>query len=121
MDPELRALQDENARLKKIIGNQAAGSRTKKDVASGVMMHVGGQYKHKDDTNSLAALEGCFGICNVGNSKSNTSNSVSNIVLGRIINQAKKSKTNPGKIEVIIDKSSKIPDKVKVNSNGKPI
>lgn len=95
-----------------------AGSRTKSDVASGGMIHVGGEYKHKDGTTSLAASEGCFGISNKGNSKSNPSNSVSNNVLGRIINQANKSKTNPGKIEVIIDKRTSISDKRQIDRNG---
>lgn len=91
--------------------------RDKKDIAKGIMIHVGGNYKHADGTTSVAASEGCFGVSNKNNSASNPSNSVSNNVLGRILNQAKKSQTNPGKIEVIIEKrsQSEIPNKISVN------
>jgi RHS repeat-associated protein len=89
-------------------GNQASvdmGYRKKTDVASGVMIHVGGNYQ-KDGKNKVAASEGCFGACNPGNSSTNQSNSYSNTVMNAIQNQANKSKTNPGKIEIIIQKRS---------------
>ena len=92
--------------------------RTKSDRATGIMIHVGGNYKHADGSTTVAASEGCFGVSNNNNSASNPSNSVSNNVLGRIINQANKSQTNPGKIEVIIEKrnQSEIPNKIEVNN-----
>jgi RHS repeat-associated protein len=91
-----------------------AGSRTKSDVASGIMMHVGGHYKHKDGTTTVAASEGCFGVVNNNNSATNPSNTVSNSMLGKIITQANKSTTNKGKIEVVIEKRTTIPDKISV-------
>lgn len=94
--------------------------RSKSDVAKGIMIHVGGNYKHANGSTSVAASEGCFGVSNNNNSASNPSNSVSNNVLGRIITQAQNSKTKPGKIEVIIEKrnQSEIPNKVNVGRNG---
>ena len=91
--------------------------RDKKDVAKGIMIHVGGNYKHADGSTSVAASEGCFGVSNKNNSSSNPSNSVSNSVLGRIITQANKSQTNPGKIEVVIEKrnQNEIPNKITTN------
>jgi hypothetical protein len=80
------------------------GYRTKSDVASGVMLHVGGDYQHADGSTSCAASEGCFGITDGNSSSSNPSNDYSNKVLGSIIDQANKSKTNKGKIEIIIEK-----------------
>ncbi|PLK42059.1 hypothetical protein [Emticicia sp. TH156] len=77
--------------------------RSKADVAAGVMIHVGGNY-NLGANSKTAASEGCFGVCNNNNSKSNPSNSYSNSVLNAIQNQAAKSQTNPGKIEVIIQK-----------------
>lgn len=78
--------------------------RTQSDVASGLMMHVGGIYDHADGTQSMAASEGCFGITNGNNSAANPSNEYSNSVLSDIIGRAKNSESNPGLIEVIIDK-----------------
>jgi hypothetical protein len=79
------------------------GYRNKKDVASGVMIHVGGNYD-KGGKNRVAASEGCYGVCNPDNTSSKQSNNYSNNVMNKIQNQAAKSKTNPGKIEVIIQK-----------------
>ncbi len=45
-----------------------------------------------------------MGICNVNNSKSNPSNKYAAKVINTIINQAKKSDSNPCKIEVILQK-----------------
>ena len=102
--------------------NQAAvdmGYRDKADVAKGIMMHVGGNYD-LNGSNKVAASEGCFGVTNNNNSSSNQSNAVSNNVLGRIINQANKSQSHPGKIEVIIEKRTKseIPNNIKIDLNG---
>jgi RHS repeat-associated protein len=83
------------------------GYRDKSDVAKGIMLHVGAVYQRADGTISTAASEGCFGICNETSSSSKPSNEYSNEVLGKIISQANKSKTNYGKIEVIIQKRSK--------------
>jgi len=68
------------------------------------MLHVGGTYEHADGNTSLAASEGCFGITDGTSSETNPSNNYSNRVLGSIIDQANRSKTNKGKIEVIIEK-----------------
>lgn len=84
-------------------GNQTSvdlGYRTKADVASGVMMHVGGTYEHADGSMSTAASEGCFGVTD----GRTPSNNYSNNALETIIDQAGKSKTNKGKIEFIIEK-----------------
>lgn len=78
--------------------------RAKSDVASGVMLHVGGTYEHSDGSTSCAASEGCFGVTDGNSSETNPSNNYSNRVLGSIIDQANRSKTNKGKIEVIIEK-----------------
>ncbi|MFC4476477.1 RHS repeat-associated core domain-containing protein [Flavobacterium chungangensis] len=80
------------------------GYRTKANVVSGVMLHVGGVYKHADGSLSYAASEGCFGITDENNSEKNPSNNYSNRVLESIIEQANKSKTNKGKIEVVVEK-----------------
>ena len=72
-------------------------------VASGVMLHVGGNYS-LGGKNRVAASEGCFGIVNINNSSINRSNSISNGFLTRIINQAARSKMKPGHIEIIIEK-----------------
>ena len=77
--------------------------RNQADVAAGVMIHVGGEYKHADGSTSVAASEGCFGVTD----GSVPSNNYSNKVIGDIINQTDKSKTNKGKIEVIIQKRDK--------------
>jgi len=77
------------------------GYRNQPDVAAGVMLHVGGVYEHTDGSTSLAASEGCFGITDGSN---NPSNDYSNSILNTIINKADQSKTNKGKIEVIIEK-----------------
>lgn len=82
------------------------GYRTKSDVVSGVTLHVGGIYNHADGSSSYAAFEGCFGVTNETNSAKNPSNNYSNRVLRSIIEQANKSKSNKGKIEVIIEKRS---------------
>ena len=90
--------------------NQASvdlGYRTKADVASGVMIHVGGTYNHSDGSQSVAASEGCFGFCQGNNSSSNPSNQYSNSAIGDIIDRANNSETNPGKIEIVIEKRSK--------------
>ncbi|WP_254086603.1 hypothetical protein [Dawidia cretensis] len=98
--------------------NKATGDdyRTQAGVASGVMVHVGGNFTKKGNP-ALAASEGCFGVCNTGNSKTDPSNATTNNVMRSVINQAAKSKTNPGRIGVKIEKrdKTKIPDKVKVN------
>ena len=77
--------------------------RNKRDVAAGVMIHVGSNYD-RNGKSKVAASEGCFGVCNPGNSSSNPSNSFTNSVLGTIEKQANKSKTNPGHIRVILEK-----------------
>jgi RHS repeat-associated protein len=41
-----------------------------KGVAAGVMVHVGGNYEN-GGKNKVAASEGCFGVCNPGNSSTN--------------------------------------------------
>jgi|GEM_PF-1510334 len=82
------------------------GYRNDADVAAGIMMHVGGVYLHPDGSTSLAASEGCFGVTDGNSSETNPSNDYSNDAIGSIINQANKSKTNKGKIEVIIQKRS---------------
>ncbi len=79
------------------------GYRYKDDIASGVMIHVGGNYD-KNGNIRIAASEGCFGILNLGNSGSNPSNNYSNNILNTIQNQANKNQTNPGHIRVIIEK-----------------
>jgi hypothetical protein len=86
--------------------NQAAvdaNSRDKIDVAQGIMLHVGGNYE-KNGKNSVAASLGCFGVCNKNNSSSNQSNNYTNNIMDKIKEQAAKSRTNPGRIEVIIEK-----------------
>jgi len=85
-----------------------------KGAAAGVMIHVGGNYEN-NGKNKVAASEGCFGVCNPGNSSSNQSNTYSNRVMDAIQSQAAKSKTNPGKIEVIIQKrtGNEFPDNKK--------
>ncbi|OQP48072.1 hypothetical protein A4H97_30020 [Niastella yeongjuensis] len=80
------------------------GYRKQNDVASGVMIHVGGTYEHANGTTSMAASEGCFGVTYGTSSSTNPANDYSNNVLGKIIDQANKSKTNKGKIEVIVEK-----------------
>lgn len=86
--------------------------RTESDVAAGIMIHVGGIFKKADGKTKCAASEGCFGVTNGQSSTQNPSNDYVNQVLGTIINQADKSKTNKGKIEVVIEKrnSSERPD-----------
>ena len=81
--------------------------RNKSDVAAGVMMHVGGIY-NLNGKNHYAASEGCFGIAN---SDKFSSNAYTNKILDSIINQSQKSKTNKGRIDVIIEKRdvNKIP------------
>ena len=81
--------------------------RNKSDVAAGVMMHVGG-ICNLNGKNHYAASEGCFGIAN---SDKFSSNAYTNKILDSIINQSQKSKTNKGRIEVIIEKRdvNKIP------------
>ncbi|MBK8701524.1 MAG: hypothetical protein IPN29_19040 [Saprospiraceae bacterium] len=74
-----------------------------KYVAAWVMVHVGGNYE-KGGKNRVAASKGCFVVCNPGNSSANQSNNHSKNVMGVIQGQAAKSKTNPGKIEGIIQK-----------------
>jgi hypothetical protein len=86
--------------------NQAAVDmdyRNKTDVASGIMLHVGGYYEKSGNT-KLAASEGCFGIVNPNNSPTNPSNEYSNNILNSIINQANSSQTDNGKILIIIQK-----------------
>jgi RHS repeat-associated protein len=80
--------------------------RTQSNVASGVMIHVGGIYEHADGSTSCAASEGCFGVTDGKSSDTNPANDYSNTVLGKIIDQADKSKTNKGKIEIVIEKRS---------------
>ena len=81
--------------------------RNKSDVAAEVMMHVGGIY-NLNGKNHYAASEGCFGIAN---SDKFSSNAYTNKILDSIINQSQKSKTNKGRIDVIIEKRdmNKIP------------
>jgi len=81
--------------------------RNQPDVAYGVMLHVAGVYKHSNGTTSCAASEGCFGITDGNSSASNPSNEYSNNVLNKLISRADKSKTNKGKIEIIIEKRNK--------------
>ena len=83
------------------------GYRNKSDVAAGVMMHIGGIYNLKGEYH-YAASEGCFGIAN---SDKFSSNAYTNKILDSIINQSQKSKTNKGRIDVIIEKRdvNKIP------------
>lgn len=92
------------------------GYRDKADVAAGVMIHVGGNYE-KNGKNRVAASEGCFGVCNPGNSSSNQSNNYSNNILNTIQDQANKSQTNPGHIRVIIEKreGNEYPTTKKIN------
>lgn len=54
---------------------------------------------------------GCFGIVNTNNSPSNPSNSAVTNVVNTIINQANKSQTDPGKIQVVIQGSGTDPNK----------
>ena len=81
--------------------------RNKSDVAAEVMMHVGGIY-NLNGKNHYAASEGCFGIAN---SDKFSSNAYTNKIIDSIINQSQKSKTNKGRIDVIIEKRdvNKIP------------
>ncbi|RYD59285.1 MAG: RHS repeat-associated core domain-containing protein [Sphingobacteriales bacterium] len=80
------------------------GYRTKADVAAGIMIHVGGVYEHADGSTSCAASEGCFGITDGNSSDENPSNEYSNGILTTIVKKANQSKTNKGKIEVVIEK-----------------
>lgn len=77
----------------------------KKNSADGVMLHAGGYYKYGSKTN-LAASEACFGIVNVGNSPNNPSNATVNNVVSAVVSQANKSQTNPGLIQVVVEKRS---------------
>ncbi len=77
--------------------NQTAvdiGSRDKADVASGIMVHVAGNYEYKGKSKVAASLD-CFGVCNDNNSSSNPSNKASNNILNTIQDQANKSQTTP--------------------------
>jgi len=46
------------------------GYRNNTDIASGVMLHVGGRYLNKGN-NAIAASEGCFGVTDGSNSHTN--------------------------------------------------
>jgi len=89
--------------------NQAAvdmGSRSKGNIARarGIMVHIGGHYERGEEGMVVAASRGCFGIVNLDNSQTNPSNEYSNDMLDKIFKQADNSKTNNGRIEVIIQK-----------------
>jgi hypothetical protein len=79
------------------------GSRKNEGVAEGIMLHVAGNYV-RNGKPTVAASLGCFGIVNPNNSSSNTSNTYTNYVIGKIIHQANKSETNNGHIRIIIEK-----------------
>jgi hypothetical protein len=80
----------------------AAGYSTSPTSADGVMFHVGGFYTNSSGGTSLAGSEACFGVVNPGNSSSSPSNGYTNNVIGTIFDQAAKSKTNPGLVQVVI-------------------
>ncbi len=88
--------------------------RYKEDVASGVMIHVGGNYENENTGSSVSASEGCFGVCNKGNSASSTSDALTTKIMKAIKTQADNSKVDPGHIRIIIQKRDEknIPDNV---------
>lgn len=88
--------------------------RYKADVASGIMIHVGGNYLNEKYGDSISASEGCFGIVNDNNSINKKSDKLTIEVINKIWKQAKKSKSNPEHIRVIIEKrdETKIPNKI---------
>ncbi len=91
------------------------GYRDKKDVTAGIMIHVGGYYYNESLKRTvLAASEGCFGIVNSGNSKSNTSDDETKKIMSKILEMSKKSTEKPNYILIIIRKreSHEIPNKI---------
>ena len=78
--------------------------RSKKDIASGVMIHVGGNYDNEQHGKAISASEGCFGIVNNGNSQKNTSDKLTKEVINTVWKRAQNSKSNPNHIRIIIEK-----------------
>jgi RHS repeat-associated protein len=74
------------------------------DSSSNVLIHVGAIYENEEEGVVRAGgSESCFGIVNKNNSKTNPSDNQTNKIISTIKEQANKSKTNPGKIKVIIN------------------
>lgn len=94
--------------------------RDQPNQAKGIMIHVGGNYI-KNKSSVVAGSEGCFGIVNANNSSSNPSNNQTNNTIKAILNQAAKSKTNKGRIDVIIESrnSNQIPNNIHITSDKK--
>ena len=80
------------------------GYRENPSVANGIMLHVGGIYKHNDGSISCAASLGCFGVTDGNFSSMSLSNDYSNANIMGVINQSQKSSKYRGRIDVHIDK-----------------
>lgn len=84
----------------------AIGASSSSKTATDVEIHVGGNYTNGAGS-SVAGSLACFGIVNSGNSPSNTSNALTKTVINTAVNQSNASATDPGRIDVIVDRRGK--------------
>ncbi len=104
-NPALKLSQDGSTTLPST-NRQAAvdiGVAKNPNTATGVEVHVGGNFTNGAGS-SVAGSQACFGIVNPGNSPSNTSNTMTGNVINTAINQANKSQTDPGRIDVVVQR-----------------
>lgn len=88
------------------------------DSSSNVLIHVGAIYANDEEGVIRAGgSESCFGIVNENNSKTNPSDNQTNKIINTIKGQANKSKTNPGKIKVIINNRQDVQRNKEINVN----
>ena len=81
----------------------ALGYREIADIASSIMLHIGGMYVKEGQTH-YAASEGCEGIAE---NSTSASNDYVDKVMTTLYNQSEKSKIAKGRIDVIIEKRQK--------------
>jgi RHS repeat-associated protein len=110
--PALRLSQNGDTKLSsadRTAAIQAGVPGANKNSVNGVELHVGGSYVAPNGQTRSAMEYGCFGIVNTNNSPSNPSNTTVTNVVNTIVNQANNSKTDPGKIQVVIQGKSTDP------------
>lgn len=104
-NPALKLYQDGSTTLPSTNRQAAVDIKVSKDpnTATGVEIHVGGNFQNGAGT-SIVGSEACFGCVNPGNSPNNPSNATTKTVVNTAIDQAAKSITDPGRIDVVVQR-----------------
>jgi hypothetical protein len=92
--------------------------RKEKDEATGVMIHVGGEYTNSSGENRITGSEGCFTLAGPDSGNKGIKKFINDVVKRQLINKKAAKGTS---IDVDIEKRKKVNVKWKVDSNGNKV